>query len=77
MRHFTRFYPRLQVDTTICSAVGQAGGALLTETVQASGVGAALSTGLARWRQPTAIHDPAKIIVDSRGDVGVGWGLPR
>ena len=32
MKHTTGFYPCLQVDTVRCSAVGQAGGVLLTET---------------------------------------------
>ena len=64
MKHTTGFYPRLQVDTARCSAVGQAGGVLLTETIRASGLGAELSAALGRWRKPTAVHDPAKIVLD-------------
>ncbi|PFG32386.1 IS1380 family transposase [Sanguibacter antarcticus] len=57
-------YPRLNIVTSATSAVGQAGGVLLTETVRATGLDRALSTGLARWRKPTAFHDPGKVIVD-------------
>ena len=60
----TRFYPRLRVDTSAVSAVGQAGGALLTETVAVSGLGLALSAALRPWRKPLAVHDPAKVVVD-------------
>jgi len=34
VKHTTGFYPRLQVDTARCSAAGQAGGVLLTETIR-------------------------------------------
>ena len=64
MKHITGFYPRLRVDTARCSAAGQAGGVLLTETIQTSGLGVALSAALGRWRRPTAVHDPAKIVLD-------------
>lgn len=64
MKHTTGFYPRLQVDTARCSAAGQAGGVLLTETIRASGLGVELSAALGRWRRPTAVHDPAKIVLD-------------
>jgi len=60
----TGFYPRLRVDTSRVSAVGQAGGVLLTETIRASGLGQELSAALDRWRKPTAVHDPAKIVLD-------------
>ena len=39
MKHITGLYPRLQVDTARCSAVGQAGGVLLAETIRTSGLG--------------------------------------
>ena len=48
----TGLYPRVQVDVASVSAVGQAGGALLTETVRATGLDQALSTALAPWRRP-------------------------
>ena len=57
-------YPRVQVDTAEVSAVGQAGGVLLTETAAVTGLGAELSTALRPWRKPTAVHDPAKVVAD-------------
>lgn len=75
MRNTTGLYPRLKVDTsTRCTAAGQAGGVLLTDTVRVSGLGAGLSAGLERWRKPTAVHDPAKVVLDLA--VGVARGLP-
>ncbi len=65
MKKTTRLYPRLRVNTTTrCSAAGQAGGVLLTDTIRVSGLGADLSAALERWRKPTAVHDPAKIVLD-------------
>ncbi len=60
----SRFYPRVQVDSTGSSAVGQAGGVLLCETVRLAGLDAGLSAGLERWRKPTAVHDPGKVVLD-------------
>lgn len=60
----TCLYPRVRVDAVPVAAVGSAGGVLLTEAVRASGLQAALSAGLARWRKPTARHDPAKVLTD-------------
>jgi hypothetical protein len=36
----------------------------LVETVRTSGLDRALSAGLARWRTPHGVHDPAKVITD-------------
>jgi hypothetical protein len=44
--------------------VSQAGGVVLTETIRTVGLDRALSTALARWRLPLAIHDPGKVIAD-------------
>ena len=60
----TGSYPRVHVDTAKVTAVGQAGGILLTETIRAAGLDRALSEALSRWRKPLAIHDPGKIICD-------------
>jgi len=60
----TGFYPRPSVDTRGRTAVGQAGGVLLTSTVQAAGLGAGLSAALAPWRPVGATHDPAKVLLD-------------
>jgi hypothetical protein len=60
----SRFYPRVQIDTANVPAVGQAGGVLLTDTVAAAGLNAALAGALAPWRKPLAIHDPGKVVLD-------------
>lgn len=57
-------YPRFQVDTADVSAVGHAGGVLLTETIRATGLDRGLSVALSRWRRPLATHDPAKVVLD-------------
>jgi len=72
VKHTTGFYPRLRVDTGRVSAVGQAGGVLLTETIRASGLGAELSAALERWRKPTAVHDPAKVVLDLAVSLALG-----
>jgi hypothetical protein len=60
----SRFYPRVQVDTSDVPAVGQAGGVLLCDTVAAAGLDTALSGALSAWRRPLAIHDPGKVVLD-------------
>ena len=66
------FYPRPAVDTAGSKVVSQAGGVLLTETVRAVGLDRALSAALERWRQPTARHDPAKIVLDLAVSLALG-----
>jgi hypothetical protein len=68
----SRFYPRLTVDTSDVPAVGQAGGVLLTDTVAAAGLDAALSAALAPWRKPLAVHDPGKVVADLALTLAVG-----
>jgi hypothetical protein len=65
-------YPQVRVDTSKTSAVGQAGGVLLVETLRSSGLDLGLSAGLAPWRKPAAAHDPAKIICDLALSLAVG-----
>ncbi len=60
----TGLYPRPHVDVAPVSAVGQAGGMLLTETVRATGLVAELSRALAPWRKQFSRHDPGKILTD-------------
>jgi len=72
VKHTTGFYPRLRVDTARCSAAGQAGGVLLTDTIRVSGLSAGLSAALGRWRKPTAVHDPAKIVLDLALSLALG-----
>jgi hypothetical protein len=57
-------YPRVRADTSGSGVVSQAGGVALVETVRVVGLDRLLSTALARWRKPMAIHDPAKVICD-------------
>jgi hypothetical protein len=56
----SRLYPRVRVDTSDVSAVGSAGGVLLTDTVTAASLDAALSTALTPWCKPLAVHDPGQ-----------------
>lgn len=82
----TGAYPRVNVDTARVSAIGQAGGVLLTETARATGLDRALSEALGPWRKPFAIHDPGKVVVDlaialtlggdALADIGVLRGEP-
>ncbi|MGI5133181.1 IS1380 family transposase [Pseudonocardia sp. CA-107938] len=58
------FYPRPDADAAGTQVVSHAGAVLLTETVRATGLDTALSAALARWRPPTAVHDPAKVLCD-------------
>ncbi len=66
------FYPRATVVSGPVSAVGQAGGVLLTETIRAAGLDVGLRAGLARWRAPTAVHDPGKVLLDLAVTLALG-----
>ena len=68
----SRLYPRPTVVSGSVSAVGQAGGVLLTETIRAGGLDAGLSAGLARWRRPGAVHDPGKVVLDLAVTLALG-----
>src|SRR3954452_15889164 len=72
VKHTTGFYPRARVDTAKVSAVGQAGGVLLTNTVRAAGLDVGLSAALAPWRRPLAVHDPAKVVLDLALSLALG-----
>jgi hypothetical protein len=52
--------------------VSHAGAVLLVDTVRAAGIDRALSVALERWRKPTAVHDPAKILLDVAVSLAVG-----
>lgn len=60
----TGLFPKVHIDTAKVTAVGQAGGVLLTETIRAAGLDQGLSEALSPWRKPSAVHDPGKIICD-------------
>src|SRR5665811_861805 len=68
----TGLYPRVRVDTSATAALGQAGGVLLTRTVTATGLDRFLSSALAGWRKPLAVHDPGKIITDLALSLALG-----
>lgn len=72
MKKRSRFYPRVQVDTAEVPAVGQAGGVLLTDTIAAAGLDAALAAALAPWRKPLAVHDPGKVVLDLALSLALG-----
>ena len=44
--------------------MSQAGAVLLIETIRATGLDRALREALEPWRKPTAVHDPAKVVLD-------------
>ncbi|MHB1010294.1 MAG: IS1380 family transposase [Propionibacteriaceae bacterium] len=68
----TGLYPRVRVDASATAAVGQAGGVLLTRTVTVTGLDRLLSSALAGWRKPLAVHDPGKIITDLALSLALG-----
>ena len=70
----TGLYPRVHVDTAKVTAVAQAGGVLLTETIRAAGLDRGLSEALAGWRKPLAVHDPGQDPPRSGGVPGAGRG---
>ncbi len=61
MKKRSGFYPVLRVGSAGVSAVGNAGGVLLTSTVRASGLDGALSAALELWRRPYSMHDPGSM----------------
>jgi hypothetical protein len=60
------------VDGAGTQVVSQAGTVLLTDTVAAVGLDAALSTALRRWRPRLAVHDPAKVLLDLALGLAIG-----
>lgn len=65
-------YPRVRVDGAGKGVVSHAGGALLTETIRATGLDRALTAALGPWRRPLAAHDPAKVVLDLALALGLG-----
>lgn len=68
----TRFYPRVRVEDAGKGVVSQAGAALLTATIRTADLDRLLSAALSGWRKPTAIHDPAKVLLDLAVTLGLG-----
>jgi hypothetical protein len=65
-------YPRPDVDGVGEQVVSHAGAVLLTETIRVTGLDVDLSQSLARWRPATAMHDPAKVLLDLAVGLAVG-----
>ena len=72
MRESTGLYPKIVVDSSGTGVVSQAGAVLLVDTVRAAGLDRALSSALERWRRPSAVHDPAKMLCDLAVSLAVG-----
>lgn len=49
-----------------------AGGVLFTEMIRAAGLDAGLRAGMVRWRRPSAVHDPAKAVLDLAVTLALG-----
>ncbi|MBT2441819.1 IS1380 family transposase [Streptomyces sp. ISL-36] len=65
-------YPRVRVEGGGRGVVSQAGAVLLVETIRKSGLDQAISTALAPWRKPRAVHDPGKVLLDVALAVALG-----
>ncbi|MDX3075762.1 IS1380 family transposase [Streptomyces sp. MI02-7b] len=65
-------YPRVRTEGGGRAVVSQAGGVLLVETIRKTGLDEAISTALAPWRKPRAVHDPGKVLLDVALAVALG-----
>lgn len=65
-------FPRLVADGSGSGVVSQAGAVLLLRTAEAVGLTRGLSTALAPWRKPGAVHDPGKVVLDLAVAVALG-----
>lgn len=72
MKNSTRSYPRVHVDTARSGAVAQAGGVLLTQAAEITGLTASLKAELSPWRKPLAAHDPGKVASDLALSLALG-----
>jgi Transposase DDE domain group 1 len=72
MSKSTGSYPSLIVDTTAQRAVSHAGAVLLAATATRLGLDRELSTALAPWMRPFAVHDPGKVLLDLAISVAIG-----
>jgi Transposase DDE domain group 1 len=72
VRESTGLYPRVRTDAAGAGVVSQAGAVLLLDTIRAAGLDGALSRALDPWRRPTAVHDPAKVLLDVAVSLAVG-----
>lgn len=72
MEKRTGLYPVVAADAAAVGVVSHAGGVALLETVRACGLDRLLSEGLGPWRRPTAVHDPAKVLLDLAVSLALG-----
>lgn len=72
MKKTTRSYPPVRVDSAPVSAVGSAGGVLVTTTVDVTGLSRFLREGLSPWRKPLVVHDPGKELTDLAVTLALG-----
>ncbi len=72
MKKTTGFYPSVRVNSAPVAAVGSAGGVLLTKAAEVTGLSPALREALSRWRKPTAVHDPGKVVADLAVTLALG-----
>ncbi|ELS50785.1 putative Transposase IS4 family protein [Streptomyces viridochromogenes Tue57] len=72
MKKPTGSYPHVRVQGDGRAVVSQAGSVLLVETVRKRGLDQAISAALAPWREPRAVHDPGKMLVDLTLAVALG-----
>lgn len=57
-------HPCVRVEGGGRGVVSQGGAVLLAETVRKFGLDTAISTALAPWRKPRAVHDPGRVLLD-------------
>jgi len=72
VRDSTGLYPCVRTDAAGSGVVSAAGAVLLIDTIGAAGLDRALSTALSPWRTPTAVHEPAKVLLDLAVSLAVG-----
>jgi hypothetical protein len=62
--HLTAGSRKIMVSADGTGVVSQAGGLLVTRTLQVRGLNRGLEEALERWRAPRAVHSPGKIVSD-------------
>ena len=72
MKKRTGLHLAVQADAAAVGVGSHAGGVALLEAVRTAGLDRALSEGLSPWRKPTAVHDPAKVLLDLAVSLALG-----
>ena len=72
MKKTIGFYPSVRVDSAPVAAIGSAGGVLLTAAAELTGLSVAMRESMSRWRKPTAVHDPGKVLTDLAVTLALG-----